>query len=834
MITTLRALLVRLLVLGLLLAQTASAGDSLDLGDWLGRPTVRLVAVEFYATWCKPCMEAMPQWAALKDEYRKQGLRVVVVNTLDPQGGCHGIGWSPDETVCDLEGHIADSFRLNGQLPAAFLWSWQGNLLVQKGHIGEVEKAVAQYFNDAPRLAIEAGAGIGNDVVAALRERLDDGGKLTVVAGDAERQMLDKARKRQQASGFDEKLQCKLGKEVPPNAVLRVSRVAQGKAAYLNLAVFDIAGGCQTQVVSAPWDADTRAMANEAVGKLLAKVKRGGLEMPGGAKVAVAVEPVRAKGPQVEGGDAGDDGAAVTAGPKVKGKGVAAAVGRLIVTVQPKEATVEVTGPNKFRDVQKGGWENAALAAGTYTVVGAAPGCESQSLQAVVAVDDAAMVKLQLEKLGVLEVTGTPAGAKVEIRGPDGFAVTKALPVTVREAAKGAYTVAASKPGFESETYAPTVQLGQTTTVSVGLRPPGTLVVEGTPEGAQVEITGPGGFQATDGLPVTVEGAPKGAYSVKVSRAGYGGHSATVQVVPGETARVVVKLVRESVAGSGGGGATAAGGGWVRIAAGSFVMGSPADEAGRDSDETQRKVQITQAFLLKATEVTQGEWSAVMGSKPSYFKGCGANCPVEQVSWYDAVAYLNKLSGREGLTACYAVSGSQGSVGGGCSGSDGYCTGDFKYGNVRQVDGCTGYRLPSEAEWEYAARARTTTAVHTGELTIAGERNGPELDAIAWYGGNSGVSYSGGYDCSGWKEKAQASQRCGPHPVGGKRPNAWGLYDILGNVYEWTWDGSGAFRVDRGGSWNAYARSTRAARRYGYGPAVRYNNLGFRPARSVP
>ena len=117
-----------------------------------------------------------------------------------------------------------------------------------------------------------------------------------MVAGDAEQQLLEKARRRQHGASFDERLQCELGKEVPPNAVLRVTRVAQGKAAYLNLSVLDIEGGCQTQVVSAPWEADARAMAAEAVSKLLAKLKVERLQMPGAMAAKVAVEPVKAVG----------------------------------------------------------------------------------------------------------------------------------------------------------------------------------------------------------------------------------------------------------------------------------------------------------------------------------------------------------------------------------------------------------------------------------------------------------------------------------------------------------------------------------------------------------
>jgi formylglycine-generating enzyme required for sulfatase activity len=231
--------------------------------------------------------------------------------------------------------------------------------------------------------------------------------------------------------------------------------------------------------------------------------------------------------------------------------------------------------------------------------------------------------------------------------------------------------------------------------------------------------------------------------------------------------------------------------GYVAIPAGEFMMGSPSGEEGRSSDEKQHRVRITRGFYLKATEVTQGEWEALMGSNPSYFKDCGKSCPVENVSWTDAVSYLNKLSDRERLPRCYD-------------------------GNDRFVGlSCKGYRLPTEAEWEYAARAGTT-----------GARYG-DVDAVAWYDGNSGST---------------------THPVGQKRPNAWGLYDMLGNVWEWTndWYGdypggtvsdpvgpaSGESRVNRGGNWGLDAQVGRAADRGGYAADVRDDLLGFRPLRA--
>ncbi len=249
------------------------------------------------------------------------------------------------------------------------------------------------------------------------------------------------------------------------------------------------------------------------------------------------------------------------------------------------------------------------------------------------------------------------------------------------------------------------------------------------------------------------------------------------------------------------------------IPPGRFRMGSPESEPGRWGDEgPQHTVIISHGYWLFETPCTQALWEAVMGDNPSRFKS--PERPVEQVSWDDVQGFLGQIGER--------------------------------------IPGL-GLVLPSEAQWEYACRAGTETTLYSGDLAILGENNAPALDPIAWYGGNSGVDFDldDGHDSSGWPEKQYSHQRAGTRPVGRKQPNPWGLYDTLGNVWEWTqdhWHGdyedapadgsawedsalAGAKRVIRGGSWGNLARNVRAASRDQDPPGLRGDGLGFRCAR---
>lgn len=227
----------------------------------------------------------------------------------------------------------------------------------------------------------------------------------------------------------------------------------------------------------------------------------------------------------------------------------------------------------------------------------------------------------------------------------------------------------------------------------------------------------------------------------------------------------------------------------IYIPPGEYLRGSPEHEAVWEGDETQHQVQITEGFWMGETEVTQGLWKAVMGNNPSSFTDCGDNCPVEQVSWNDSQEFIQRLNEL---------------VPGG------------------------GFRLPTEAEWEYAARAGTTTPFFTGNCLDTSQAN---YDGrVPWSGCPAGE----------WRQTTI--------DVGILVPNAWGLYDMHGNVWEWVQDwygdyplgpvsdpmgpSSGTHRIVRGGAWSEPAMNCRSAMRLNFAPDFRYWDVGLRLART--
>lgn len=225
----------------------------------------------------------------------------------------------------------------------------------------------------------------------------------------------------------------------------------------------------------------------------------------------------------------------------------------------------------------------------------------------------------------------------------------------------------------------------------------------------------------------------------------------------------------------------------IEVSAGRFTMGSPANEAGRNADEVPHEVTITRPFYIGKFEVTQEQWRTIMGTSPSSFSACGAACPVESINFIEIQEFLKRVNAAGGELL---------------------------------------YRLPTEAEWEYACRAGTTTPFSTGENLTTDQ-----------------ADYDGRFPYRGFPAGISREQ---PTPAGTFASNRWGIADMHGNVWEWTSDWyapyppgaaidprgpeAGELRVIRGGSWHFDANSARCALRYTHRPVDRGFSLGFRLA----
>ena len=387
-------------------------------------------------------------------------------------------------------------------------------------------------------------------------------------------------------------------------------------------------------------------------------------------------------------------------------------------------------------------------------------------------------------KKATLRVRANVSGATVYLDGEQkGLA-----PVTIDDLQPGRYTVRVTKDGYEP--YEERVMVSPDKQLEVWAHlervvTTGSISLSGTPEGAKVYLDGY--YSGT--IPCTIEQVEPGRHTLTVKKTGYQDWEEKVRVAAGEMVQLEANLEKEvkRVVESGPGAkrfTNSIGMEFVSLPAGEFEMGSPLRNLmDRGKDERYHKVTMSKPFYMQATEVTQGHWEAVMGDNPSYFNDCGGDCPVERVSWDDCQEFIRRLN---------------------------------------QMEGTDKYRLPTEAEWEYACRAGSTSRFCFGD-------SDGRLGEYAWYFDNSDGR---------------------PHPVRQMKANAWGLYDMHGNVWEWCQDWYkkqyprrevtdpkgpflGSHRVRRGGSWDDAAWNCRSATR-SYGLTFHSSYiLGFRLVRSL-
>jgi formylglycine-generating enzyme required for sulfatase activity len=238
----------------------------------------------------------------------------------------------------------------------------------------------------------------------------------------------------------------------------------------------------------------------------------------------------------------------------------------------------------------------------------------------------------------------------------------------------------------------------------------------------------------------------------------------------------------------------------IGVEGGTFLMGS--NETAYKANEQVHEVSLS-SFFIGETEVTQALWKEVMGDNPSRI--AGDDRPVDSVNWFEAVRFCNALSEKEGLAPAYKIEGT----------------------TVSWDQSAGGYRLPTEAEWEYAARGGVLGALSTEALDRAFYSGGENAESLGWFNSNSGKT---------------------SHPVKGKAPNELGLYDMSGNLWEWCWDYFGEYpqepvvnpvgaaesprRILRGGAWFTPVNLLRVTNRYWNAPSFKANSVGFRLVRN--
>ena len=415
------------------------------------------------------------------------------------------------------------------------------------------------------------------------------------------------------------------------------------------------------------------------------------------------------------------------------------------------------------------------------------------------------------EAIATLSVEANVSGARVLVDGRQ----VGTTPLTDVPVSPGEHRVRVEKDGYETYRKPMRFEPGKAMSMYVDLNKAvpekNRLFVETEPEDANVRI-----INIAQSFYQGIE-LESGRYHVEVTADGYQNKSMWVTLDAGEDKSLKIRMKRVATATKGKTFTNSIGMKFVLIPAGTFMMGSPSDELGRDNDESQHQVTLSKGFYVQTTEVTVGQWRTFIQEtdfrtdaetkggawiwtgkkwekKAGYYWdnpgfSQGEDNPVTCLSWNDVQEFIRWLSRKEGKT----------------------------------------YRLPTEAEWEHACRAGSTTAFSSGGITELKCGHDPNLDAMGWYCGNSGKK---------------------THPVAQKNPNAWGLYDMHGNVWEWCQDwyeqnypsgqvtdpkgpSSGKYRVFRGGGWDHFARYCRSADRHWDYPDFRFLDIGFRVARAL-
>jgi len=491
--------------------------DSLDIQAALSRPGVKLVVVEFYATWCKPCMAAVPEWKALHRKYKKAGLRFIVVSA--DEGVCSKPPeWSPDETLCDANGVLQRKFEVS-DLPTSLLFSWEGNVAMRSHRVKPVEDAIESYFRDTTyKIEVDEPEVFGDkyaigsnpdwvrdDVVTHLRQR----SKFDVVTAAGRRIA------RQQSDVCSASF--------PPNSVLRIKLTGDETGErYLSLQLEK--DGCVKASAQAVYrgegfredKASLRKAVKTAVDQILAQIIT--VRAPEDADSGVRVQTFRNK--------FDDDGSGIS-NPVVDQQGY------LAVESEPEGATVYVNGEEMGTTpfVKE-------LMVGEYVVLVKSGALWIPAKKRVKLTQDGARLQMSLgPNFGILKVESNPSGAEIWL---DGEPTSFTTPYTFPMKKAGDYSLVLKKQMYLSRTIPVQLGEGKTVTVSERLEPNfGSIKVTSTPSGASVYIDGRDSGETT---PATISPVSVGGREVVVRLASHNDYKKLVNVERGRTASVEAVL----------------------------------------------------------------------------------------------------------------------------------------------------------------------------------------------------------------------------------------------------------------------------------------------------
>ena len=503
----------------LMVPHLVRAGEGLDVKEWLSRPGVKLVVVEFYSVYCKPCMKAVPKWKQLHEDYRSRGLRLVVVSA-DP-GVCAQPNWNPDDVICDEHSLIQNGWKVDA-LPQAFMWDWQGRMRVARGTVEDAEQQIESYFSDELRIGVlppTDGKGEtfedGEAISTLVRGELSRLSKFELVVTGKEAEEIHKAQKESHSLAKAEKQRCDLGKEVSANSLLVTKLIRTAKGRQLILQLLSVEQGCVVGFSRSPVvGGDYHTAVVDAVGKLV--------------KTLVHVEDPR-----------GVDRLAAARGEQKGAKVALSVVPSDAHWVLDGDSSDELAGDKKVTVLQVSpGKHELELSRDGYVPTAVQFYVERGELRTIQETLVPQVVEASTDGgVGLLNVKSSPEdGATVFLDGKD---TGKATPANLDDVPAGKHAVLLRRRFYKDKVQVIDVPADDIASWEAELEPNfGSMTIDSSPTGADVYVDG----VRVGKTPYLKERQESKAYKIKLSYALYHDLEATLFVQAGEKIEETFKL----------------------------------------------------------------------------------------------------------------------------------------------------------------------------------------------------------------------------------------------------------------------------------------------------